>query len=126
MAGFFRRIGERVRGRLAKDKNEFWKPRAIAAINEINWRLLYVDDSDRPSQGSDVDDRIPDENPITPERVLALGEVIGYDKLTAAVREKIYMQDLYWNNETDRATNRWLHHTEGLPSWFWWYHGVNS
>jgi hypothetical protein len=126
MAGFFKRLKERVGGRLARDKEEFWKPRAIAAINEIDWELLYVDDSYHPSQDGDVDDREPSFNRITPERVLALGEVIGYDKLTAAVREKKYLQDLYWDNETDRATSRWLHRTEGLPSWFWWYHGVNS
>lgn len=130
MASLFRRIRERlpenIQARLARDKEAFWKPRAIAAINEIDWELLYVNDSDRPSQGGDVDDRTPDFNAITPERVLALGESVGYDVLTAAIREKKYLQDLYWAGEENRATDRWLTHQDGLPSWFWWYHGVNS
>src|SRR4029077_1928238 len=121
---------EKIQSATSRDKEAFWKPRAIAAINEVHWETLYSDDG-RPNRlrlsDPRYDDMPPDENPITGERVLALGERIGYDELTAAVREKIYMQDLYWErNERDKATRRWLHRREDLPDWFWWYHGVSS
>lgn len=136
-----RKFFERLRGRFARDKVDFWKPRAIKALNEIDWQTLYGDDGapDRVRlSDEEYDDMEVGYNPITPERVLALAEDkydrngnlirkgIGYDQLTAAIREKIYMQDLYWNGDTDKATNRWLHRRDDLPDWFYWYHGYTS
>lgn len=127
-----RRFFERVRARFSRDKEEFWKPRAIAAVNEIDWQLLYGNDGE-PDRIRLSDERYDDMpvgfNAITPERVLALGERIGYDNLTAAIREKIYMQDLYWSgDDRDRAkaTERWLHRRDDLPDWFYWYHSYSS
>ena len=124
---------ERRKERQAADKEAFWKPKAIKAINQVDWELLYMDDGspDRERLSDPrFDDYHPDFNNITPERVLALGERIGYDKLTRFVREKIYMQDLYWGGDWDGATNRWMtvwhHDSEKLPDWFWWYHGYAS
>lgn len=122
---------ERKSSKRASDKTAFWKPRAIRAINEIDWEYLYIDDGDPDRvRFSDrrYDDIAPDYNPITPERVLAFGERIGYEALTKAVREKIYLQDLYWEGIQyhNQASYRWRHRDEGLPDWFWWYHGVFS
>lgn len=124
-----RKFFERLRARFARDKVAFWKPRAIKALNEIDWETLYGDDGapDRVRlSDEEYDDMEIGYNPITPERVLALGERIGYDNLTAAIREKIYIQDLYWNGDENKATQRWLHRRDDLPDWFWWYHGYSS
>lgn len=124
-----RSLFDRLRGRFARDKDAFWKPRAIKAINEIDWQLLYGDDGapDRIRLSDEqYDDMEVGFNAITPERVLELGERIGYDQLTAAVKEKIYIQDLYWQGEEDKATSRWLHRRDDLPDWFWWYHGYSA
>jgi hypothetical protein len=128
---------ERLKSNRIKDKAGFWKPRAIRAINELDWENLYVDDGD-PNRIRFSDRRYDDipinYNPITPERVLRLGERVGYDVLTKSIREKIYLQELYWegvgisgtSSERRSATERWLHRPQGLPDWFWWYHGIFS
>jgi hypothetical protein len=130
---------ERLRGLIARDKEAYWKSRAINAVNEVQWELLYGDDGapDRVRLSDEqYDDVAPGNNepgigynPITPERVLALGDRIGYEALAQAVRDKIAMQDLYWQGgkraET-RATELWLHRRDDLPDWFWWYHGYSS
>lgn len=124
-----RRRFEKLRGRFARDKEAFWKPRAIQAANELPWELLYGDDGapDRVRlSDEEYDDMDIGYNAITPERVLKLGERIGYDALTAAIREKIYIQDLYWQGDEDKASRRWLHRRDDLPDWFWWYHGYSS
>lgn len=118
---------ERRKANQSADKVAFWKPRAIKAINRIDWEFMYVDDGDpNRLRMTDVryDDIPPGYNPITPERVLAFGERIGYDKLTAAIREKEYIQDIWWRGDWETATERWEHRPEGLPDWFWWYHGI--
>lgn len=124
---------ERRKARRTTDTDTFWKQRAIRAINEIDWTFLYIDDgSPGRERLSDTryDDITPDHNAITPERVLALGERIGYQQLTKMVREKKYIQDLYWEADFDDATNRyldiWRHDTHKLPDWFWWYHGFSA
>src|SRR5579859_2064620 len=76
---------ERRKSRHATDSDAFWKRRAIKAINEIDWTFLYIDDgSPGRERLSDTryDDMAPNHNAITPERVLALGERIGYEQLT--------------------------------------------
>jgi hypothetical protein len=105
--GFWSRLRDNLRESLPGSREGYWKPKAIALINDINFPLFYG-----PEQ--------------TPEKVLALGEEYGYGKLVKALREKMYTQDLYWEDDKDGATNRWLHRDQNLPDWFWWYHGFNA
>jgi hypothetical protein len=123
-----------ARGRFVRwteeDKDDYWKPKARELAKSIPWHILYVDDDGENSyfgsESPDVDDIAPNHNPINVNRVMAIGERIGYDVLTRALREKKYLQLLYWNQEEDRASFRWRHREGGLPGWFWWYHGVNA
>jgi hypothetical protein len=123
---------ERRAERRAEDKRAFWRPRVIKLINRIDWEILYEDDGapDRERLSNPLwDDQEIGFNAITPERVLELGEQVGYDRLAAALREKINLQDLYWNGAWDKATSRWLtevyqRDSQRLPDWFFWYHGA--
>lgn len=107
-SGIWQRIKEALPRPLPNQKERYWKPKAVALINEINFPLFYGEDQ-------------------TPEKVLALGETHGYDKLVRNLREKMYMQDLYWEDDKTGATNRYLYNRDrSFPDWFWYYHGFNA
>lgn len=96
----------------------YWRPKAEELIEEINFPLFYG---------------------IESEEVLELGDEYGYDRLTANLRTKQYMQQLYWDDRRDEASELWVNRDldfdealtydwrkrEWVP-WFWWYHGAFS
>jgi hypothetical protein len=86
-------------------KREYWRPKALALIREIQFPLMY---------------RIPNRD------ITDLGEEYGWDRLTKALRIKQQMEDLYWDNDRDKAHRLWLKRDADFPEWFWWYHIYNA
>lgn len=86
-------------------KREYWRPKALALIDEVNFPIFY---------GRSESD------------VLALGDEYGWDTLTKNLRYKREMEDLWWDGYERKAHQMYLDADDDFPDWFWQYHAYDA